>query len=271
MSKTRKAGRIEAVLLLFLISGLCLHAGSIEGTVRDATGIPLQGILITLSSTSAPVSEQVISGADGIFRSSNIPAGKYEAEAKISGYIPLLQPEITVPDKGSVVIDFSMEKSGLVEGVRLAFSLPQFDLNRETAPKIPPGEDGNPSFSFQNARQDIKFGFPSSDSLRATDPGRDPFFMGLKLQGMVMAWADLTLSYMAVGQGIADEGNPLARFYFKYPAVTVAAQVLQDILFNFVSNELYKRSKLLGYVSAILYTGYRAYILYGNFKLMNDR
>jgi hypothetical protein len=62
------------------------NAGTIQGTVTDATGAPVAKAAVSIHNTVSGYNQSVESGPDGTFRFSNIPTNPYHLEVKASGF-----------------------------------------------------------------------------------------------------------------------------------------------------------------------------------------
>ncbi len=62
------------------------NAGTIDGTVVDQSGGAVAKAEVTLSNPATGYSQSAVSGADGVFRMSNIPPNPYRLEVRASGF-----------------------------------------------------------------------------------------------------------------------------------------------------------------------------------------
>ncbi|MDX2435643.1 MAG: TonB-dependent receptor, partial [Acidobacteriota bacterium] len=83
--------------------------GDIQGKVSDASGTPLPGVTVSLTSPSLPGNHSTISGADGSFKFLVLPPGTYAATLSLSGYQKQQQANIKVGIDTTVRIDFTLE------------------------------------------------------------------------------------------------------------------------------------------------------------------
>lgn len=90
--------------LLLLVGGPPAHAspsesGRVHGVVtRQADGLGLSSVSVTLRSQTLPLLEVRSTSADGAFRFDDLPAGLYSLEARADGYArATLSPVLVVP------------------------------------------------------------------------------------------------------------------------------------------------------------------------------
>ncbi len=63
-------------------------AGSISGTVVDASGAAIAGALVTLTGEEKSAKSEILSGDDGQFAFSNVPPGMFQIAVTASGFAP---------------------------------------------------------------------------------------------------------------------------------------------------------------------------------------
>lgn len=139
--------------LLHCISPAMSIAGGLAGTIRDAsTGLPIAGIDLDLFDASfSPAGVNAVSGVDGTYLYSPLPAGQYFLRADpslVQGYVDQYHPGVflksdavafSVPEFGTTIVDFSLETGSTISGTitSAATSLPVsgldldvYDVNR---------------------------------------------------------------------------------------------------------------------------------------------
>src|SRR6266700_5192085 len=62
------------------------YNAAIEGTVADSSGAAVSGAAITVTNQDTGASQQVTSSAEGFYRVSALPPGKYTVTASFSGF-----------------------------------------------------------------------------------------------------------------------------------------------------------------------------------------
>ena len=107
----RIVGRVTVLLLLVPLGPLAAQGvGRITGTVTDsASGRPIADVAITVGGTRAGGTTD----AQGRFSIVNVPAGPRTLDARRIGYQPAVGRAVTVPDGGSVTVDFKLRETAL--------------------------------------------------------------------------------------------------------------------------------------------------------------
>src|ERR1041384_1311304 len=94
--KTQKAGgKFEMYRNTVLVVGLCLcssflaiaqTAGTISGTVSDATGALIPGALVTVKNLDTGLTRELVSDEQGRYSAPNLPVGNYEVQTSLTGF-----------------------------------------------------------------------------------------------------------------------------------------------------------------------------------------
>ena len=109
----RQSLTLMVTLVIVLFSGGVLLAqdpeARITGVVRDATGVGIPGVTITLTNQSTKTSLVATTGGDGAY-TVNVPPGTYAVVATLSGWRRVTSTA-TVAAGASVSIDFSLQPS----------------------------------------------------------------------------------------------------------------------------------------------------------------
>jgi iron complex outermembrane recepter protein len=83
-------------------------AGRLAGVVRDATGAPLPGATVTITSAATGASQTVTTATDGTFSASVAP-GLYTVTATLRGFGKQLKTEVKVEGGAGPSVDFTLE------------------------------------------------------------------------------------------------------------------------------------------------------------------
>src|SRR6266481_6177656 len=109
---------ITAVMLFTLLSAQPLRAqvdaGTILGTVSDASGAPINGAKVTLTNEGTSASLSTITG----------PVGSYKVTASFQGFQTTTQINIPVDVGADVVINFTLKPGAVTETVEVSAAPP---------------------------------------------------------------------------------------------------------------------------------------------------
>jgi hypothetical protein len=103
-------------------------AGSVRGTVRDASGSPIPGATVRLLGTSGVVASAV-SGSDGRYEVT-APAGVYSLRFELTGFSPRVYENWRVPSGTPVQQDVTLNVGSVSENVTVTAGSPSFRTGR---------------------------------------------------------------------------------------------------------------------------------------------
>ena len=92
-----------------------------------------------------------------------------------------------------------------------------------------------------------------------------PLKTSLQVSFSAMDWADLTMSYIAVKGGWAEERNLIGGRLLPRPALAVTVSVLKQAAFWILTDAVYKQNKILGWIIIGASVAYKAYVMTHNF------
>jgi Carboxypeptidase regulatory-like domain/TonB dependent receptor len=115
--------------LVVLLSGAAplraqVDAGSILGTVSDASGGAVHGATVTLANEGTNASLSTTTGPDGTYKFSPVKIGSYKLTASLQGFTTVTQKNITVNVGQDVVVDFTLKPGSVSETVEVASNVP---------------------------------------------------------------------------------------------------------------------------------------------------
>src|ERR1700675_3093458 len=84
-----------------------VDAGSILGTVTDASGSAVRGATVTLLNEGTAASLAVPTGPDGGYKFTPVRVGSYKITVTFQGFETIVRPHVNVNVGESVVADFS--------------------------------------------------------------------------------------------------------------------------------------------------------------------
>src|SRR5216684_3668762 len=119
---------ITAVMLFTLLSAPALReqvdAGTILGTVSDASGAPINGAKVTLTNEGTSASLSTITGPEGSYKFTPLKIGSYKVTASFQGFQTTTQINIPVNVGSDVVINFALKPGAVTETVEVSAAPP---------------------------------------------------------------------------------------------------------------------------------------------------
>jgi hypothetical protein len=104
--------------------------GTIEGTIKDASGGLLPGVTVTVHNTDTGAERVVVTDANGLYRAPLLPLGKYDVSAELAGFKKQVQTAIPLTAGSSAVINIAMEVGGVSEVVSVVSDAAVVDLGK---------------------------------------------------------------------------------------------------------------------------------------------
>jgi len=114
------------VLTLLCVSPLRaqVDAGSILGTVTDASGSAVRGATVTLLNEGTAASLAVPTGPDGGYKFTPVRVGSYKITVTFQGFETIVRPRVNVNVGENVVADFSLKPGNVTTTVEVTTSVP---------------------------------------------------------------------------------------------------------------------------------------------------
>ena len=114
------------VLTLLCVSPLRaqVDAGSILGTVTDASGSAVRGATVTLLNEGTAASLAVPTGPDGGYKFTPVRVGSYKITVTFQGFETIVRPHVNVNVGENVVADFSLKPGNVTTTVEVTTSVP---------------------------------------------------------------------------------------------------------------------------------------------------
>lgn len=104
--------------------------GTIEGTIKDASGAVLPGVTVTVHNTDTGAERAVVTDANGIYRAPLLPLGTYKVAAELSGFKKYEQTGIPLTAGSTAVINMAMDVGGVTEVVSVQAESTVVDLGK---------------------------------------------------------------------------------------------------------------------------------------------
>src|SRR5438034_2014649 len=121
-----------ALLLLTLpppAAGQAVY-GSIAGTVNDATGAPLPGVSVTITSLERKTSDTVVTNTSGNYVKERLIPGNYEVKAELANFKVARVPSVVVSVDTQTPVNFNLELGGITEVIEVAGGSPLLKTDR---------------------------------------------------------------------------------------------------------------------------------------------
>ena len=114
------------VLTLLCVSPLRaqVDAGSILGTVTDASGSAVRGATVTLVNEGTSATISVPTGPDGGYKFTPVRIGSYKITVTFQGFETIVRPHTTVNVGENVVADFSLKPGNVTTTVEVTAAAP---------------------------------------------------------------------------------------------------------------------------------------------------
>lgn len=111
-----------------LASGQGADSGSLRGRITDGTGANLPGVTLTASSSAVMGGSLVtVTSDEGLYRFPAMPPGVYEIKIELTGFKPLLIPNIRINVGLGLTIDRVLEVGNIAESVTVIGESPIVD------------------------------------------------------------------------------------------------------------------------------------------------
>src|SRR5262245_44480276 len=131
---------MRAVRALTLIISLAMPAvasaqsqittGVIDGAVVDSSGAVLPGVEVEIRNVDTNLTRSLVTDREGRFAALQLPAGRYTATFKLSGFATVVQENVQVMVGQTVHLAPSMRVSGISETVTVTMEAPTVDTTR---------------------------------------------------------------------------------------------------------------------------------------------
>ncbi|MCR4373505.1 MAG: TonB-dependent receptor [Acidobacteria bacterium] len=104
--------------------------GTIEGTVKDASGAVLPGVTVTITNTDTGTQRVVVTNESGVFRAPLLQLGRFTVAAELSGFSKYEQSGIGLVAGQTVILNISLKVGGLTETVTVSADVEVVDVGK---------------------------------------------------------------------------------------------------------------------------------------------
>jgi len=101
-----------------------VDAGSISGTVTDASGGSINDVSVTLTNQGTNAALTTTTSSDGSYKFSPVRIGTYKLKATLQGFQTVEQRDITVNVEQNVVVNFTLKPGSVSETIEVAGTVP---------------------------------------------------------------------------------------------------------------------------------------------------
>jgi hypothetical protein len=117
------------VVALGLASGVFAQtAGEIDGTIKDAQGLVLPGVTVTLTGEAVIGAQAAVSVADGTYRFRALRPGSYNLKYELAGFQTLNREGIIVSGLRTITVNVSLDVATVAETITVTGESPVVDV-----------------------------------------------------------------------------------------------------------------------------------------------
>jgi hypothetical protein len=113
-------------------SDLPAPTASVAGQVRDESGAPIPGAVITVTAAEGGAVSRTITGADGRFEIGGLEQGRFAVVGELPGLLPAVIPEVVLAAGGSRSVTLELSVPGVSEVTMVATRNPIVDVQNAT-------------------------------------------------------------------------------------------------------------------------------------------
>ncbi len=107
----RVASCLAAIFLFACAACWAGQGGTLTGTVADPSGAVVPGATVIISNRESGLHQTLSTNSEGVFTSSDLPAGSYQIEIRQSGFGPLVETGLIVETGQTVTLNLKLEIS----------------------------------------------------------------------------------------------------------------------------------------------------------------
>jgi hypothetical protein len=138
-------GRVQATLLLLVVlvgilafptpSQAQITRGAISGTVRDASGAVVPGVVVTVTNVDTNISRSAVSDAQGFYRVPALDPGLYTVKAQLSGFQTIEYKDVRLVASSEVTLNAELKLAKMGEAITVVGEAGAIALDK-TSPTI---------------------------------------------------------------------------------------------------------------------------------------
>src|SRR5262245_13302717 len=137
--KLSMSGLLVSVVLLsivFVPSVQAAPTGSILGTIRDANGSVVSGVIVTALHIETNLSRSVVTDNNGDYIIASLPVGAYKITAALQGFKQAVMPDVVLQVDQKARIDINLEVGDITNQVTVAGTAPLVETERSSVGQV---------------------------------------------------------------------------------------------------------------------------------------
>jgi hypothetical protein len=190
--------------------------GSIDGTVRDASGAVVPGVTVVVTNQDTSAAREIVTDAEGFFTAPLLPVGAYTVKADLAGFKGFEQHDVRLTIGQTLSLKIELRPSGVAEAVTVTAATPVIETTRSQVSSTV-NETSIANLPV-NGRNFIDFALLTPGVTRDVRTG-DISFAGQRgtLNSLVVDGADNNNTFF--GQTLGRTGSGRAPYQFSQDAV----------------------------------------------------
>ena len=104
------------------------NTSTVQGTVGDADGAGLPGVMVTARNQDTGLTQTIITDVSGRYRVAGIPLGNYTITFALQGFATLERTDIVVRLDEELILDVSLELGAIEETITVSGAAPVIDV-----------------------------------------------------------------------------------------------------------------------------------------------
>src|SRR5271167_1337097 len=116
----RRSFSIFIILFVISLPTFGQSTTSLRGTVTDASGAIIPGVVVSLNSTGTGSKRQVVTGENGVYQFLQIPPGTYQVSVEKPGFATLTRDSVQLQVNTPATLDLRMEVGSTSDVVNVA-------------------------------------------------------------------------------------------------------------------------------------------------------
>jgi Carboxypeptidase regulatory-like domain/TonB dependent receptor len=113
-----------------------VDAGSVLGTVTDASGAEIRGATVTLTNEGTNAALSTTTGSDGVYKFTPVKIGSYTVSANYQGFTTTTEHHVVVNVGADVVVNFALKPGAVTETVEVAGTLPVLETQNASVGQV---------------------------------------------------------------------------------------------------------------------------------------